>query len=284
MSFKLTWGPFDDEFYNKIKSALNKTLNSGPPIPNIVDQLLVHQFHLGDVPPSIVLLKVADASKEKFRFIFHVKYNGNGLLELRTRVQANPVYLGTSITPSRSERAQLKKLNIGSASNPHIMPLSIIITDIIFDGELSVTFINNKSIEACFATDPLKQVIIKTSFDDFPAAANFIKKLVDLQLRNFIMKDFPAIVGSITVPSPPSPQAQSTNNNSASSPIISSPSFFNGHGSRDGSSFLNSPDENQHHIQQSQQQQQDIKKNKNKLKSSNMASSVENKDWESSSV
>ncbi|EGG18607.1 histidine kinase [Cavenderia fasciculata] len=214
MSFKLTWGPFDEEFYNNIKTGLTKTLNAGPPIPNIVDQLAVHDFHLGDKPPQLELKQVADASKEKFKFIFHVNYRGNGLLELRTKVQANPVYLGTSIALTRHEKQLLQQLNIGSASNPHIMPLSIIITDIVFDGELTVALVNNKSIEASFTTDPLKQVNIKTSFDEFPAVANFIKSLVDTQLRNFIMKDFPTIVSSITVPSPSSPNltsAQSMN-------------------------------------------------------------------------
>eukprot|EP01133_Synstelium_polycarpum_P010253 gene10253-11955_t len=207
MSFKLTWGPFDDAFYEDIKIQLNKTLNAGPPIPNIVDHLTVHHFCLGDVAPQLELLQVADASKERFHFIFRVSYRGNGELELRTRVQANPVYLGTSISPSRREKSMLAKLNIGSAANPHVMPLSIVISDIVFEGDLSVTFINNKSIAASFAKDPLHQVSIKTSFDEFPSVAKFIKRLVDAQLRNFIMKDFPQIVGKITVPSPSSPSA-----------------------------------------------------------------------------
>ncbi|EFA86204.1 hypothetical protein PPL_00766 [Heterostelium album PN500] len=230
MSFKLTWGPFDESFYETIKKGLNQTLNSGPPIPNIVDKLLVHEFCLGDKPPALELLQVADASKEKFKFIFHVSYQGNGLLELRTRVQANPVFLGTSITPSRTERKLLRHMNMGSAMNPHIMPLSIVITDIVFDGELEFSFINNKSIQAFFATDPLRQVNIKTSFDEFPAAANFVKKLVEEQLRNFIMKDFPQIVGAITVPSPASPSPPSPPQQSINSISINN-AFFSQHNS-----------------------------------------------------
>ncbi|EGC40051.1 hypothetical protein DICPUDRAFT_93461 [Dictyostelium purpureum] len=232
MSFKLSWGGFDDAFYNNLKSELNKTLNSGPPIPNITDKLLVYQIHLGDIAPEIQLLEL-DPSKDRMKFVFKVKYNGNGLLELRTMVQANPIYLGSSVTNvPRFERDLIKKLRFGSASNPHIIPLSILIKDIVFDGILSVCIVNNNNsngnsnetmgnnsptsnggkIEASFKEDPLKNVNIVTSFDEFPAAGKFIASLVENQLRDFINKEFPSIVGAITIPSTGgSETAQSSN-------------------------------------------------------------------------
>eukprot|EP01132_Coremiostelium_polycephalum_P004773 gene4773-5953_t len=277
MSFKLTWGPFGEEFYSNIKKELNKTLNSGGPIPNIADPLTVYDFNLGDTAPELTLLEVADASKEKFKFLFKVLYQGNGYLELRTKVQANPVYLGTSLSVSKREKQFLSRMNFGTAGKPHIMPLSVMIKDIIFDGELSFTVINNKTMEAFFVTDPLKKVNICTSFDEFPAAANFVKQLVEAELRNFIMKEFPALVSTITVPSSPQPTTSLTSSSSLSSssapPLSLSTSLSSSSSSSPSSSsqtdnsisinpqLLNSPNlsqlqQNNNNQQQQQQQQQ----------------------------
>ncbi|KYQ92799.1 histidine kinase [Tieghemostelium lacteum] len=205
MSFKLSWGPFDENFYNNIKDGLNKALNQNP-IPNLTDKLLVYQLGLGDHPPQLELLEV-DPSKEHFKFVFKVLYKGNGLLELRTKVQANPIFMGSSVTHmNRREKTIMNRFGLGSAGKPHVMPLSIMIKDIVFEGILTLSIINTTKIEASFKEDPLKQVNIVTSFDEFPSAANFIKTLVETQLRDFIMKEFPVIVGSITVPAPSSPQ------------------------------------------------------------------------------
>ncbi|KAM9980809.1 hypothetical protein ACTFIY_003103 [Dictyostelium cf. discoideum] len=247
MSFKLSWGGFDEKFYETLKTSLNTTLNSGPPIPNITDKLLVHNIHLGDIAPNIQLLEV-DPSINRLKFVFKIKYNGNGLLELRTMVQANPIYMATTIASSKQERELIKRFKFGSAANPHIVPLSITIRDIEFDGVLSVSILNNDNnniagsaggssnssnsnssssnnnnnnnnkngggkIEAFFTEDPLKKVNIVTSFDDFPAAAKFVSTLVEGQLRDFITKEFPTIVGSITIPVGPTAVVPTTTSN-----------------------------------------------------------------------
>ncbi|KAF2070037.1 hypothetical protein CYY_008645 [Polysphondylium violaceum] len=223
MSFKLSWGNFDNNFIENLKNTLTDTLNNGPPIPNITDKLSVYNLVLGDLAPQVELLEI-DPSKDKLTFVFKFKYQGNALLELRTNVQANPVYLGSSLNiKSKREKNMLKNLRLGPASKPHVIPLSIVIKDIDFEGVLSVSIVNAK-IEASFKEDPLKSINIVTSFDEFPPAAAFIKSLVEGQLRDFIMKEFPTIVGSITIPLPASPDSSPVYSSTQTTPSFTPPS------------------------------------------------------------
>jgi hypothetical protein len=89
MAFNFNWSPLtaDAEFYSRARDLLTKALNKSPKPPIIVDDILVDELNLGNVPPDLEILEIGDLAEDRFRGIFKMTYSGDAYLTLKTRVQ-----------------------------------------------------------------------------------------------------------------------------------------------------------------------------------------------------
>ena len=93
MAFNFNWSPLtaDAGFYSRSLELLTTALNKSPKPPIIVDDILVNELSLGNVPPDLEILEIGDLAEDRFRGIFKMSYHGDAFLTLKTRVQANPL-------------------------------------------------------------------------------------------------------------------------------------------------------------------------------------------------
>lgn len=93
MAFNFRWTPLaaDQSFYTRAQELLTTALNKSPKPPIIVDDIIVTELNLGDVPPDLDVLEIGDLDVDRFRGIFQATYSGNAFLTLRTRVQVGHV-------------------------------------------------------------------------------------------------------------------------------------------------------------------------------------------------
>jgi distribution and morphology protein 34 len=79
MSFGVNWPQFDKEFIQKAKEQLDVALNNGKKIENIVGSIKCTELVMGSVPPELEILEISELTPERFKGIFKLAYNGNGL-------------------------------------------------------------------------------------------------------------------------------------------------------------------------------------------------------------
>lgn len=93
MAFNFNWSPLsgDPDFYRRAEELLTDAMNKNPKPPIIVDDILVSELNLGDVPPDLDIVEISDIGVDRFRGTFKMSYNGNAFITLKTRVQANPL-------------------------------------------------------------------------------------------------------------------------------------------------------------------------------------------------
>ena len=91
MAFNFKWSPLaaDTSFYTRAQELLTNALNKSPKPPIIVDDIIVNELNLGDIPPDLEVLEIGDLDIDRFRGMFKMTYNGNAYLTLKTRVQVD---------------------------------------------------------------------------------------------------------------------------------------------------------------------------------------------------
>jgi len=196
MSLKFNWPDFEQhgQFVELTKLALTDVLNEGEQPNSIVGPIKVTKLVLGSHPPDIEILSIMDASmdQETFGATVKIMYEGDALIELETVVQANPI----SSTSSRYSTRAMKRLGILSAHKELEVPLKLVISCIKFAGVLAISK-SKESLDIRFKSDPLKSVQITSTFDSLSSARQVVQRMVEGQLRDFIMVKLPLIASKM---------------------------------------------------------------------------------------
>ena len=191
MAFNFNWSPLatDASFYQRAKELLTNALNRAGPRPVIiVDDFLVSEFNLGAIPPELEIVEIGDLAEDKFRGTFKMRYRGDAVLSLKTKVQANPLnnYLAT-----RNAFATPQPL---AAATGLTIPLQITLSEIRLSGFVILVFSKQKGLTIVFKDDPLESLRVSSTFDSIPFVANHIQNVIEKQLRNLLMDELPAII------------------------------------------------------------------------------------------
>ncbi|RMD39626.1 hypothetical protein DV735_g5504, partial [Chaetothyriales sp. CBS 134920] len=196
MAFTFNWSPLatDASFYERAKELLTNALNRAEPRPAIiVDDFRVSEFSLGEIPPELEIVEIGDLAEDKFRGTFKMRYQGDAVLSLKTKVQANPLntYLLT--------RAPFAAPNPLAAATGLTIPLQITLSDFRLSGFIILVFSRQKGLTIVFKDDPLESLKVSSTFDSIPFVANYLQKEIETQLRNLLMDDLPAIIHRLSL-------------------------------------------------------------------------------------
>lgn len=196
MAFNFNWSPLstDAGFLPRAQELLTNALNRADPKPAIiVDDIIVNELNLGDVPPELEILEIGDLAEDRFRGTFKMMYNGNAYLTLKTKVQANPLntYLRT-----RSAFASPQPL---AADTGLTIPLQITLSEFRLSGFIILVFSRQKGLTIVFRNDPLESLRVSSTFDSIPFVANFLQKEIENQLRGLLMDELPAIIHRLSL-------------------------------------------------------------------------------------
>jgi mitochondrial distribution and morphology protein 34 len=196
MAFNFNWSPLstDAGFLPRAQELLTNALNRADPKPAIiVDDIIVNELNLGDVPPELEILEIGDLAEDRFRGTFKMMYNGNAYLTLKTKVQANPLntYLRT-----RSAFATPQPL---AADTGLTIPLQITLSEFRLSGFIILVFSRQKGLTLVFRNDPLESLRVSSTFDSIPFVANFLQKEIETQLRGLLMDELPAIIHRLSL-------------------------------------------------------------------------------------
>ncbi|KAL2440815.1 Mitochondrial distribution and morphology protein 34 [Exophiala dermatitidis] len=196
MAFNFNWSPLstDAGFLPRAQELLTNALNRADPKPAIiVDDIVVNELNLGDVPPELEILEIGDLAEDRFRGTFKMTYRGNAYLTLKTRVQANPLntYLRT-----RSAFASPQPL---AADKGLTIPLQITLSEFRLSGFIILVFSRQKGLTLVFRNDPLESLRVSSTFDSIPFVANFLQKEIETQLRGLLMDELPAIIHRLSL-------------------------------------------------------------------------------------
>jgi mitochondrial distribution and morphology protein 34 len=191
MAFNFNWSPLatDATFYQRAKELLTNALNRAGPRPVIiVDDFLVSEFNLGEIPPELEIVEIGDLAEDKFRGTFKMRYQGDAVLSLKTKVQANPLnnYLAT-----RNSFATPQPL---AAATGLTIPLQITLSEFRLSGFVILVFSKQKGLTIVFKDDPLESLRVSSTFDSIPFVAKHIQGVIEKQLRNLLMEELPAII------------------------------------------------------------------------------------------
>jgi mitochondrial distribution and morphology protein 34 len=191
MAFNFNWSPLatDASFYQRAKELLTNALNRAGPRPVIiVDDFLVSEFNLGEIPPELEIVEIGDLAEDKFRGTFKMRYQGDAVLSLKTKVQANPL---NNHLATRNAFATPQPL---AAATGLTIPLQITLSEIRLSGFVILVFSKQKGLTIVFKDDPLESLRVSSTFDSIPFVASHIQKEIEKQLRNLLMEELPAII------------------------------------------------------------------------------------------
>ncbi|KAH8805546.1 mitochondrial distribution and morphology protein 34 [Xylogone sp. PMI_703] len=195
MAFNFSWSPLtaDAEFYSRAREMLTTALNKSPKPPIIVDDILVSELNLGSVPPDLEILEIGDLAQDRFRGIFKMCYSGDAFLTLQTRVQANPLNTYLFSKPTFASPQPL------AAASGLTIPLQITLSDIKLSAFIILVFSQQKGLTLVFRNDPLESIKVSSTFDSIPFVRDYLQKEIELQLRNLMMDELPAIIHRLSL-------------------------------------------------------------------------------------
>ncbi|RSH93369.1 ERMES complex subunit [Saitozyma podzolica] len=112
---------FSPAFHEDAKAMLEGALNKGNKPPVIQGRIEVVELSMGTQPPTLTLLEIGDLSLDRFRGILRLGYQGDAWLEVRCRVQANPLSHNPNLLPSSTLPLSTPLL----ASQPLLVPMTL---------------------------------------------------------------------------------------------------------------------------------------------------------------
>lgn len=192
MAFNFNWSPLIADT-SRAREMLTAALNKSPKPPIIVDDIIVTELNLGDVPPELEILEIGDLAEDRFRGIFKMTYSGDAFLTLKTRVQANPLNTYLSTKPSFASPQPL------AAADGLTIPLQITLSDIRLSGFVILVFSRHKGLTLVFRNDPLESLKVSSTFDSIPFVRDYLQKEIEKQLRVLFMEDLPAILHRLSL-------------------------------------------------------------------------------------
>lgn len=172
---------------------LTTALNKSPKPPIIVDDIVVTELNLGEIPPDLEILEIGDLAEDRFRGIFKMTYSGDAFLTLKTRVQANPLNTYLSTKPTFTSPQPL------AAASGLTIPLQITLSEFRLSGFVILVFSRQKGLTIVFRNDPLESLKVSSTFDSIPFVRDYLQKTIEEQLRDLFMEDLPAILHKLSL-------------------------------------------------------------------------------------
>lgn len=190
MAFNFNWAPLsgDPGFYQRAEELLTNAMNKNQKPPIIVDDIIVTELNLGDVPPDLEVVEISDIGVDKFRGTFKMSYAGNAYITIKTRVQANPLNTYLKTRPTYTSPRPL------AAAVGLTIPLQITLSDFKLSAIIILVFSRQKGLTIVFRNDPLESLKVSSTFDSIPFVANYLQQVIEAQLRTLFMDELPAII------------------------------------------------------------------------------------------
>ena len=190
MAFNFNWAPLsgDPGFYRRAEELLTNAMNKNQKPPIIVDDIIVTELNLGDVPPDLEVVEISDIGVDKFRGTFKMSYAGNAFITIKTRVQANPLNTYLVTRPTYASPRPL------AAAAGLTIPLQITLSDFKLSAIIILVFSRQKGLTIVFRNDPLESLKVSSTFDSIPFVANHLQQVIEKQLRTLFMDELPAII------------------------------------------------------------------------------------------
>ncbi|KAL9104595.1 MAG: hypothetical protein Q9163_000460 [Psora crenata] len=195
MAFNFKWSPLaaDTSFYTRAQELLTTALNKSPKPPIIVDDIIVNELNLGEIPPDLEVLEIGDLDVDRFRGIFKMCYAGNAYLTLKTRVQANPLNTYLSAKPAFTSPQPL------AAASGLTIPIQITLSEIKLSAFIILVYSNQKGVTLVFRNDPLESLKVSSTFDGIPFVREYLQKEIEGQLRTLLMEELPLIIHRLSL-------------------------------------------------------------------------------------
>lgn len=190
MAFNFNWAPLsgDPGFYKRAEELLTNAMNKNQKPPIIVDDIIVTELNLGEVPPDLEVVEISDIGVDKFRGTFKMSYAGNAFITIKTRVQANPFNTYLVTRPAYASPRPL------AAAAGLTIPLAITLSDFKLSAIIILVFSKQKGLTIVFRNDPLESLKVSSTFDSIPFVANYLQTVIEGQLRTLFMDELPAII------------------------------------------------------------------------------------------
>lgn len=141
-------------------------------------------------PPTLTLLEIGDLSTERFRGIFRLGYQGDAWIEVKCRVQANPL----SHNPHLSASSTLPMSTPLLASQPLLVPMTLRLSSLNLRAILILVISKSKGITLVFKNDPLQNVDVSSTFDSIEVIRGYLQQEIEGQLKELFREDLPEII------------------------------------------------------------------------------------------
>jgi distribution and morphology protein 34 len=145
---------------------------------------------MGTQPPALTLLEIGDLSLDRFRGILRLGYQGDAWLEVRCRVQANPLSHNPNLLPSSTLPLSTPLL----ASQPLLVPMTLRLSKLHLRAILILVVSASKGITLVFKNDPLQNVDVSSTFDSVEVIRGYLQQEIEGQLREMFREDLPGII------------------------------------------------------------------------------------------
>ncbi|KAJ9119191.1 hypothetical protein QFC22_003683 [Naganishia vaughanmartiniae] len=199
---------FSPAFHEDAKAMLEGALNKGSKPPVIQGKIEVVELSMGKIvgtrvsqlsrlllthitqPPTLTLLEIGDLSLDRFRGIFKLGYQGDAWLEVRCRVQANPL----CHNPHLHANPALPMSTPLLASQPLLVPMTLKLSLLNLRAILILVISKSKGITLVFKNDPLQNVDVSSTFDSIEVIRGYLQQEIEGQLREMFREDLPGII------------------------------------------------------------------------------------------
>ena len=145
---------------------------------------------MGTAPPILTLLEIGDLSLDRFRGILRLGYQGDAWIEVRCRVQANPLSHNPNLLPSSTLPLSAPLL----ASQPLLVPMTLRLSKLHLRAILILVVSQSKGITLVFKNDPLQNVDVSSTFDSIEVIRGYLQQEIEGQLREMFREDLPGII------------------------------------------------------------------------------------------
>ncbi|EJT53017.1 biogenesis-related protein [Trichosporon asahii var. asahii CBS 2479] len=181
---------FSPAFYDDAKAMLETALNKGNKPPVIQGRIEVVGMSMGTQPPTLTLLEIGDLSLDRFRGILRLGYQGDAWIEVRCRVQANPLSHNPNLNPTSTLPVSAPLL----ASQPLLVPMTLRLSLLHLRAILILVVSASKGITLVFKNDPLQNVEVSSTFDSVEVIRGYLQQEIEGQLREMFREDLPGII------------------------------------------------------------------------------------------
>lgn len=136
------------------------------------------------------MLEIGDLSLDRFRGILRLGYQGDAWIEVRCRVQANPLSHNPNLIPSSTLPISTPLL----ASQPLLVPMTLRLSKLHLRAILILVVSASKGITLVFKNDPLQNVDVSSTFDSVEVIRGYLQQEIEGQLREMFREDLPGII------------------------------------------------------------------------------------------